>query len=416
MRSIFKVLQETLNMALPDPAIIKVLMKREHLAAPVRGRLQRYPEPYDNHYGVVPLPPAEESVNLGFASQAHRAALEAIGRADALARSFPKHFLLSRILVRQEALKSSAIEGTHSTLDQLLTVEASNDLIEEGQVSSSDLQVKSYALALERALSDVQRNKYDAFSIGLIRDLQREVVKDDPKYRYFPGEIRTHVVHIGGGFHISQSDYNPAPPDTISACLVEHIDYLRCEGLQSVTQSIIARMALAHAHFEAIHPFPDGNGRVGRLLLPLMLAADGHTPLYLAPYIARNKPSYIDGLKAAQQRLDYGPLIAVLSNAILATVDLSENAHTDLIRLSADWKSRGTWRKNSAAKRALEVLPGFPVITASRLAGILKVSAPSVSAALRQLIEAKILTEKTGFKRNRIFVAQEVLEIYNRSP
>jgi Fic family protein len=391
-------------------------MKREHLVAAVRNRLKRYPEPYGNYYGIVPLPPAEEPVNLGSASQAHRAALEAIGRADALARSFPEHFLLSRILVRQEAIKSSAIEGTYSTLDQLLTVEVSNDpTAEEVEASSSDLQVKSYALALETALADVQRNKYDAFSIGLIRDMQREVVKDDPKYRFIPGEIRTHVVHIGGGFHISRSDYNPAPPDTITGCLVEHIDYLRCEGLQAVNQSVITRLALGHAHFEAIHPFPDGNGRVGRLLLPLMLAADGHTPLYLAPYIARNKPAYIDGLMAAQQRLEYAPLIEVLSKAILATVDLSDSAHTDLILLSADWKSRSPWRKNSAAKRALDVLPGFPVITASRLAAILKVSAPSMNAALKQLIDAKILTERTGFKRNRIFAAQEVLEIYNRS-
>jgi Fic family protein len=391
-------------------------MRREHLVGAVRERLKRYPEPYSNHYGVVPLPPSEEPVNLGSAEVAHRAALEAIGRANALARSFPEHFLLSRILVRQEALTSSAIEGTHSTLDQLLAAEEATDVFEEKQISSADRQVKSYALALEKALSDVQRNRYDAFSIGLIRDLQREVVKDDPKYRFTPGEIRSHVVHIGGGFHISKSDYNPAPPDTISHCLVEHIDYLRCEGLQAVNQSIIVRMALAHAHFEAIHPFPDGNGRVGRLLFPLMLAADGHTPLYLAPYIARNKPIYVDGLKAAQQRLDYTPLIEVLSNAILATVDLSETAHTELIRLSADWKSRSPWRKNSAARRALEIIPGFPVITANRLASMLRVSPPSVSTALRQLVDANILTEKTGFKRNRIFAAHEVLAIYNKSP
>ncbi len=91
-------------------------------------------------------------------------ALEAIGRADALARSFPEHFLLSRILVRQEAVTSSAIEGTHSTLYQLLEAEETTDPLEERQLSSTDLQVKSYALALERSLADVRRNKYDAFS------------------------------------------------------------------------------------------------------------------------------------------------------------------------------------------------------------------------------------------------------------
>ena len=90
-------------------------MNRAHLAPAIRDKLERYPKPWDSHYGVVPLPPTEEAVDLGSARAALDSALASIGRADALAKSYPDHFLLSRVLVRQEAVTSSAIEGTYST-------------------------------------------------------------------------------------------------------------------------------------------------------------------------------------------------------------------------------------------------------------------------------------------------------------
>src|SRR5215475_908576 len=102
-------------------------MNRQHLTQAVRDRLRKYPKPFDNHYGVVPLPPTEEAVDLGSCGPSLASALECIGRANALARSYKDHFLLSRVLVRQEAVTSSAIEGTFSTLDHLLEFEESEE-------------------------------------------------------------------------------------------------------------------------------------------------------------------------------------------------------------------------------------------------------------------------------------------------
>ncbi len=392
-------------------------VNRQHLINGVRERLKRYPPPHQNHYGVVPNPPPETSVALGSAQTAHRTALEAIGRADALAKSYPQHFLLSRVLVRQEAVTSSAIEGTYSTLDQLLEDEATFDPFDpDGEVCrTATKQVKNYAEALEGALAAVERNRYDALSVGLIRDLQCQVVKDDPAYKHTPGEVRgpSHVVWIGGSGHIARSIYNPCPPEDVHNCLAAHIEYLRCDGLQAVHQSIITRMALAHAHFEAIHPFPDGNGRVGRLLLPLLLAADGHAPLYITPHLAVDRSAYMDGLKVAQQRLEYAPLIQALSLAISAAVYRAERAHEQLQALSADWIKRAKWRKNSAARRTLEMVSSFPVMTAKRLSATLGVTLKSANDGIKQLTSASILRERTGFKRNRVFVAHEVLEIFN---
>ena len=311
-------------------------------------------------------------------------------------------------------MASSAIEGTYSTLDHLLEVEAS-DPADQQRADAEAKQVRSYAVALERTVADVERNRYDAFSVGLIRDLQREVVKDDPEYTQEPGKLRPPGLHvfIGGG-HINRSIYNPAPPEHIGKCLKDQLGYLRCEGMQKANQSVITRIAIAHSHFEAIHPFPNGNGRTGRLLLPLMLAADGHTPLYLAPYIAANRPAYMDGLRAAQQRLDVVPLIEVFSRAVIHAVDTAEMTHGDLFVIFAKWLNLRKWRKNSAAKRALDLLIGHPVITPARLSTQLKISIPSGHAAIKQLVDAGVLFERTGFKRNRVFVAKDVLSIYNR--
>lgn len=390
-------------------------MDAQHLAPELRKQLVRLPAPFDAHFGIIPLPPKEDAVELGAARAVHATALESIGKADGLAKAYPDHFFLSRILVRQEAVASSAIEGTYSTLDHLLEVEEA-DPTDQKRADASARQVGSYAAALERALGDVERNRHDAFSVGLIRDLQREVVKDDPDYKIEPGMLRPpgHIVHIGGGPDIARSIYNPTPPENIDQCLNDQISYLRCAGLQKANQSVITRMAISHAHFEAIHPFPNGNGRTGRLLLPLMLAADGHTPLYLAPYIAANRPAYMDALRAAQQRLQFVPLIEVLSRATIHAVDTVEATHGDLFAVFALWSSRRKWRKNSAAKRALDLLTGYPVITPARLAAQLAISVQAGHAAIKQLVKVDILTERTGFKRNRVFVAREVLRIYNR--
>ncbi len=391
-------------------------MNRSQLVPAVRARLKAYANPHSNYFGVVPLPPTEAPVSLGSAAAIHNQALASIGAADRLAKTLASHFFLSRILPIQEAIASSAIEGTHSTLDNLLELETGEEEDEESTRDTAAHVVRNYALALERALPDVERNRYDAFSIGLIRDLQREVASGDPSHDYVPGRLRQHsrdIVYIGGG-HISRSVYNPCPPEDVQKCLEEQVEYLRCTGLQHVNQSVIVRMAIGHAHFEAIHPFHDGNGRAGRLLLPLMMIADDFVPLYFAPYLAQNRSSYMDALRAAQQRLEYAPLVEVFSHAIVNTVDAVETAHDDLTKLHANWIGRRKWRKGSAALTAIDLLIGHPVVTASRLAKLLNVSNVAANSAIGQLTDHGILTERTGFRRNRVFVAGEVLSIYNR--
>lgn len=385
-------------------------MKRDNLTEKVCQRLKRLPAPYDAHYGVVPEPPIEGFVTLTGAAS-HKAGMQAFQQADQIATLLPNHFPLSRVLVRQEAVNSSSIEGTHSTLDAVLESEEADD--GDATEDEATTQVREYALALESALIEVQSSRRDGFTLELIQGLHKALMSNDPSYKDSPGRFREVVVWIGGD-RIEHSTYNPTPPDDIASCMAEHIAYLRTDGMQPFEQSIILRLAIAHAHFEAIHPFRDGNGRVGRLLLPLMMAADGRAPLYLAPYFAAHKQVYYDALKSAQQRLDYAPLVELFSSAIINAVDEATETISAFDQLTKIWSKRAKFRAGSAAHRALNLLSAYPVVTAKRLATALGTTYGAANNSLSTLVSAGILTELTGHRRNRMYAAREVLRVFNR--
>lgn len=384
-------------------------MRRSDLAPAVAARLERLPPPFEAHYGVLPTPPPEHAVALGTMTAAHGRAMAALATVATLARQYDDPYVISRLLARQEAVSSSSIEGTNSTLDELLSVE------EDAGDTQRDatLQVRDYALILDRLVPLAAAEGPAVFTNDLMTELHRGVMQGDPDYRDPSGGLRDRVVWIGG-HHIARSTFNPPPPDRVPACLADTIDYLQSQGMQVMTQSIVARMAIAHAHFEAVHPFRDGNGRVGRLLLPLMMAADGQIPLYLSPFIEAHKQAYYDSLRAAQQRLEWEVAIGFMADAIAGTVDELIATRAALTTVAAAWRTRRRYRRHSAAERSLALLPHYPVVTVRRLADRLGVSQPAAWTAIGQLVDAGVLQEATGFSRNRVFVAREVLVILNR--
>lgn len=385
-------------------------MKRDHLAHAVRERLVRLPPPYDNHYGVDPAPPPEDGILLTHVLPRLSEASRALGRVQALAEQMEDQFQISRILKRQEAVSSSSIEGTNSTLDEILAVEDAGDENARAQAR----QVRDYAILLDQLVPEAQARGPDIFTLALIQRLHADVMRSDDAYKDRPGDLRQAVVWIGGGGNIAYSTWNPPPPDRVREGLLDTVDYLRNEGPQAVHQNLITRMAVAHAHFEAVHPFRDGNGRVGRLLLPLMMAADGTVPLYLSPYIDAHKASYDAALKRAQQRLEWAEIVGFLADAIVGTVDELMVTRDALDHLRSEWVGRRRFRSGAASTRALDVLVNHPVLSVKRLGHLLSVSFAQASQAIGQLVTANILRERTGYQRNRIFVASEVLTIINR--
>ncbi|WP_044560953.1 Fic family protein [Azospirillum sp. B4] len=384
-------------------------MKRGDLCPELRNTARKLPDPYANHYGVIPPPPPETGIRLGALLPRVQAGRQALARVNAIAEELKDPYLISRTLTRREAVSSSTIEGTRSTLDELLLVEEQGD--DAARVEAR--QVRDYAQVLETLLPQARRQGNAIFTQALIQDLHRAVMRDVPDYADPPGALRQRVVWIGG-VNINHSTYNPPPPDAVADCLTETIDYLGNTGLQATHQDVLIRMAVAHSHFEAVHPFRDGNGRVGRLLLPLMMAADGQVPLYLSPGIEAHKDRYFASLKAAQQQLHWAEMVAFLADIVVETVDELMATRAALAALRESWVGRRRFRKGSAALTALDVLPHYPIVTVRRLGDLLDISGPQAAMALKQLQDAGIVAEKTGYVRNRIFVATEALAIINR--
>ena len=153
-------------------------MHRDQLAPAVRNRLKRLPEPFANNYGVVPLPPPEDGLFLKDIAGRREAAIAAISRIDTLARTVGDPFLVNRLLVRQEGVSSSAIEGTHSTLDELLRVEETSD-----DANSDAKQVRDYVLILSRFIERALAEGSSIFTLDLVKELHGHVMREDRTYR-----------------------------------------------------------------------------------------------------------------------------------------------------------------------------------------------------------------------------------------
>ena len=230
-------------------------MDRRLLAPAVRGRLKRFPpRTIALTMASCPCLLLKSQSLSGRLSPTIAARWKHLGEQTLWPRSIHSTSYWSRVLVRQEAVASSEIEGTHSTLDALLEVEETDD----EDASDAEKQVRDYAVALEAALRDVERNGYDAFTIHTIEQLHQSLMRGDSSFESKhgpPGRFRRKQVRIGGR-DFGSSIFNPPPYADVLQCMTDHIAYLRSEGMQHMHQSIIAQMAVAHSHFEAVHPFP----------------------------------------------------------------------------------------------------------------------------------------------------------------
>lgn len=196
----------------------------------------------------------------------------------------------------------------------------------------------------------------------------------------------------------------------------EAISSLSMEGTQSTLDAVLGldSDSEADAHFEAVHPFLDGNGRVGRLLTPLMLAAEGYEPVYISPWIEAIKALYYEGLKAAQQQLDPAALTGAFAKAIVDTDKELASSEAALGKLNDIWRSAVKLRKNSSADRLLAILLWLPVLSVKTASDTLSVTPKAAGDGIKALCTAGILKELTGWWRNRIFEAPDVMRIITR--
>jgi Fic family protein len=375
--------------------------------------------PLDSHPGAFGLVPPATPTHLrlpglsGEIAKAH----EALGRLQASVATLPNRNLVTRTLDRREAVRSSQIEGTASDLDQVLTFEATGS--DEG-LPPDVMVTLNYVKALEYGLAVVSRDGVRGFSVDLMKGLHAQLMERVRGYGDPPGELRTRQNWIGG-IRIYDAKFVPPPPDRVAACLEDLVRALRYAPAEEDFYEVplVMRLAIIHAQFETIHPFVDGNGRVGRLLLPLMLAAEGYPPVYLAGFLKTNQDMYYQTLGAVQLRGEWTEWVRFLAVGVESACQESIRTAQELTSLLGIWQERlaaRNLRADAAALRLPDYLIGAPVATVNQVAKALGIAFPAANRALAQLEEAGIVEMVGDRRRNRIFVAREVVDLLNRLP
>jgi Fic family protein len=370
-------------------------------------------KPHDHCYALIPPPtPRSLPASQTMQSQLHKAH-EALGRLRAEATTLPNADLITRTLVRREAVQSSQIEGTRTNLPELLEYEAT--LGQDGAPPDvTEVERYVHALAMGQQALTAQPGRH-AISLALIKDMHRELLADAPA-RVKPGEYRDAQVWIGGG-RIEDATFVPPPPDAILGCMTElessMLQYAPRED-EMISMSIVAQLAIAHAQFETIHPFFDGNGRVGRLIMPLMLAAEDYPPLYLSGYLLRYRRAYYEALANVQLRGQWDAWVIFLCEAVIRSSDTSIKIAADLNDIHDEWTvALSDLKAHSAARQFPRLLLGRPVISVNQAAEVLGISFVSANTAVKLLVERGILAEPKS-RRNRVFYATRILERLER--
>lgn len=405
-------------------------MKREELTIrlrapydPKRGYgVARTPEEgYENIWFVVP-PPPPRTPPAKLPLKALAKAAEILARQTEFSALGGVDRLVAYYFVRREAVESSRIEGTWSTIDHILTPSEPHD---GGAPPDARQSVRGYAHALETHLARAAREKERVFTLRTILDIHREIVAKDPNFRGEAGVLRApsrigSVVQIGGSFRKEESTYNPAPARFVAASLKSALDWMSDEELAQRGDAGVSgftlpvRLAVAHAHFEAVHPFSDGNGRVGRALWPLQMACAGRMPLYLSGFVEAYRNDYSRALQSAQKRLSYGELVEFVCEAIRSSDAESSASRAAIEGLPARWRARARFRGASTALRALELLQRMPIVTIAVLVDELHVTKEASRVALKQLVERGVVRNRGRAGRTQLFAAEELISLLSR--
>ena len=376
---------------------------------------------YENIWFIVPPPPPRKLI-CDLPLRALAKARSVLARQPDFASLTPLDKLVSYYFVRREAVESSRLEGTWSTIDQLLTP---NTVADSPGAPDGRQSVRGYAHAIEKYLAKAAALKERVFTQETVRQVHKEIMAKDPRFRGVPGALRAPgqpgaIVQIGGSFRKEESTYNPAPPAFVAASLQAVLDWLGDEnlaqrgaaGLGGFTLPV--RLALGHAHFEAVHPFSDGNGRVGRALWPLQMVCADQMPVYLSGFVEAYRGDYGRALQAAQKKLAYGEIIEFICEAIVRGQAEAAVTRAAIEGLPALWIKRARFREGSAALRALAVLQRQPIVTISLLQGELKLTNEAARLALDQLVDRGVARNRGRSGRELVFAAEEIIALLSR--
>jgi len=331
----------------------------------------------------------------------------ALGRLDSVSTLLPDTDLFLYVYVRKEAVLSSQIEGTQSSLSDLLLFE----LDQAPGVPIDDVtEVSNYVGALEHGLARLKEGF--PLSARLIREIHAKLLAHGRGSEKDPGEFRRSQSWIGGT-RPGNALFVPPPHTAVADCMSDLERFLHAEedGLP-----VLIRAALAHVQFETIHPFLDGNGRVGRLLITFLLCHAGvlrQPLLYLSLYFKEKRQEYYRLLESVRTEGDWESWITFFLEGVAETGDGAFVTARSLGELFQEDRARiqTNGRRAGSALRVHEALKTRPVATLQDVAQRASLSFPAAGAGMKLLVELGIVRELTGKKRNRVFVYDRYLAL-----
>ena len=357
---------------------------------------------------LPPDPPlALDTGLLQHMDQANRA----LGRLDGISRVWPNssHFLNQLLYqyIRKEAVLSSQIEGTQSSLSDLLLYE----LEETPGVPLDDVQeVSSYVAALNHGLTRIREGF--PLSLRLLREIHGVLLATGRGNNKSPGEFRRSQNWLGGT-RPGNAIFVPPPPERLMDCLgpFEHFLHDEPEPVPSLIKA-----ALAHVQFETIHPFPDGNGRLGRMLITLLLCHDKvlqEPSLYLSLYFKIHRADYYDHLQRVRTEGDWEGWLRFFLIGVTQTATEATDAAQKLWNLFDEDRRRiqQQGKISATALRVHDLLQQRPIISITAACKALELTHPAVNKSLRKLEEMGIVREITGRQRNRLYLYEAYMAI-----
>ena len=349
---------------------------------------------------LPPGPPLRLEPHLALLEQANRA----LGRLDGMSATLPNPKLFVYMYVRKEAVLSAQIEGTQSSLADLLRVG-----VDDASDASPDdvLETSLYVNAMEHGMTQLEQGM--PLSNRLLREVHAKLLAKGRGSDKQPGEFRDTQNWVGGT-RPGTARYVPPPVNEVMQCMSDLEKFIH---QRSPAMPLLIKAALAHVQFETIHPFLDGNGRLGRLLITFLLHAEGALQqpiLYLSLFLKNRRDEYYDWLQCVRERGDWEGWIEFFLTGITETSEQAAESVQRILKLFDNDRER--LRQASASTlRVHEHLQSNPLIVIPATAKVLGLSAPTVRTAVGHLVDLNIVKEISGRQRRQVFAYSQYLSI-----
>lgn len=358
----------------------------------------------------APLPPDTRMLDLVSLQTILAEASQAIGRLDGLISAFPDLKLFLYSYVRKEAVLSSQIEGTQSSLNDLLLYE---NAALPGVPLDDVQEVSHYVAALNHGMKRLRGGF--PLSLRLIREVHKVLLQKDRGSHAQPGEFRRSQNWIGGT-RPGNAAYVPPPPEYVMECMGQLESFIHREASSLPP---LVRAGLVHAQFETIHPFLDGNGRVGRLLIAFMLCAGEalrEPALYLSLFFKKHRRLYYDRLNGTRENEDWTAWLDFFLQGVRDTAHQAARTagNIDLLFRADKEKIDRLGRAAASALLIYQYAQTNPLFSIKSAAREMNVSFPTASAAVARMTEAGIVRESSGKRRDRLFLYSKYLDLLNQ--